>query len=164
MICRLSPRIVWYKFNRYQIQQPPSSLQRRQQVCNVAFERPQLRRLKIVLLHVMSCGLANFQDVSEKNYCLCLRADSHTQCRSPAANVPRPCHYPPILRQCRTLAGRPHAVSGRPIIIHTYHAVPLPRTCRGLERSLSERHIRAMAGERHGKMHGMCVSITAAQC
>jgi hypothetical protein len=60
----------------------------------------------------------------------------------------------------RTRAGRPHAVSGRPMLIHTYHAVPLPRPCRGLERSLSERHIRGMAGERHG----MCESNTAALC
>jgi hypothetical protein len=34
--------------------------------------------------------------------------------------------------------------------IHTYHAVLLPQTCRGLERSLSELHIRGMAGERDG--------------
>jgi hypothetical protein len=27
----------------------------------------------------------------------------------------------------RTRAGRPHAVSGRPMLIHTYHAVPMPR-------------------------------------
>jgi hypothetical protein len=36
----------------------------------------------------------------------------------------------------------------------------LPRLCRGLESSLSERHIRGMAGERHG----MCESNTAALC
>jgi hypothetical protein len=60
----------------------------------------------------------------------------------------------------RTGAGRPHAVSGRPMLVHTYHAVPLSRPCRGLEKSLSERHIRGMAGERHG----MCESNTAALC
>jgi hypothetical protein len=60
-----------------------------------------------------------------------------------------------------TLAGRQHAVSGRPMLIHTYHAVPmlfpcrypavtLPQPCRGLERSLSVRHIRGMTGEQHG--------------
>jgi hypothetical protein len=49
----------------------------------------------------------------------------------------------------RTRADRPHDVSERPMLIHTYHAVPMPRPCRGLERSLSERHIRGMAWERH---------------
>jgi hypothetical protein len=63
-----------------------------------------------------------------------------------------------VAGRSRTRAGRPHAVSGRPMLIHTDHAVPLPRPCRGLERSLSERHIRGMAGERHGE------SNTAALC
>jgi hypothetical protein len=40
------------------------------------------------------------------------------------------------------------------------HAAAMPRPCRGRERSLSERHIRGMAGERHG----MCESNTAAMC
>jgi hypothetical protein len=53
-----------------------------------------------------------------------------------------------------------HAVSGQSMLIHTYHAVPLPRTCRNLERSLSERHIRGTAVERHG----ICQSNTAALC
>jgi hypothetical protein len=58
----------------------------------------------------------------------------------------------------RTRAGRPHAVSGRPMLIHTYHAFPLPRPCRGLERSLSERHIRGMAWKLHG--NGMeCMNL-----
>jgi hypothetical protein len=130
-------------------------------------------------------------------------------CRDPATTLPVPSHYLSILRQCRTRAGRSLAVSGRPMLIHTCHAVPLPRPChypattlplpchypattlplhchsptvpnagrsptcrlwtananshipcrsnavplprpcRGLERSLSERHIRGMAGERH---------------
>jgi hypothetical protein len=71
----------------------------------------------------------------------------------------------------RKLASRQHTVSERPMLIHTYHAVPmlfpcrnpaatLPRPRHGLERSLSERHIRGMAGERHG----MCESNTAALC
>jgi hypothetical protein len=50
--------------------------------------------------------------------------------------------------------GCPHAVSKWPMLIHTYYAVPMPFPCHGLERSLSERHIRGMAGERHG----MCKS------
>jgi hypothetical protein len=32
----------------------------------------------------------------------------------------------------RTLARRQHAVSGRPMLIHTYHPVPMPSTCRDL--------------------------------
>jgi hypothetical protein len=40
-----------------------------------------------------------------------------------------------------------------------FNAVPLPRTCRGLE-ILSEQHIRGMAG----KQHDMCESNTAALC
>jgi hypothetical protein len=30
----------------------------------------------------------------------------------------------------RTRAGRPYVVSGRPILIHTYHAIPMPFPCR----------------------------------
>jgi hypothetical protein len=56
------------------------------------------------------------------------------------------------------LASRQHAVSCR----HPA-AATLPRTCHGLERSLSERHIRGMAGERHG--NGMaCVNKTWLHC
>jgi hypothetical protein len=115
------------------------------------------------------------------------RADLHIPCRSPAATLPRPCHDPattlPLPCHCpvttlplpchypvttlplpchsptvRTRASRPHVVFGWPMLIHTYHAAPLPRTYRGLERSLSERHIRSMAGERHC----MCEPNTAA--
>jgi hypothetical protein len=32
-----------------------------------------------------------------------------------------------VAGRSRTLAGPPHAVSGRQILIHTYHAVPMPR-------------------------------------
>jgi hypothetical protein len=39
------------------------------------------------------------------------------------------------------------------------HAVNMPSPCHGLERSLTERHIRCMAGKRHG--NGMaCVNET----
>jgi hypothetical protein len=41
-----------------------------------------------------------------------------------------------------------------------YHAVPLPRSCCGLDKLLSERRIRGMAGERHG----MFESNTEALC
>jgi hypothetical protein len=32
-----------------------------------------------------------------------------------------------VAGRSRTRAGRPHTVSGRPMLIHTYHAVPMPR-------------------------------------
>jgi hypothetical protein len=68
-----------------------------------------------------------------------------------------------VAGRSRTGAGRPHAVSGRPMLIHTYNAVPMPRLCRGLESSLSERHICGMAGERHG--NGLtCVNQTRPHC
>jgi hypothetical protein len=74
----------------------------------------------------------------------------------------------------RTLAVCQHSVSGRPMLIHTYHAVPmlfpcrlpaetLPRPFRGLEKSLSERHIRGIAGERHGNDMA-CVNQTRPHC
>jgi hypothetical protein len=68
-----------------------------------------------------------------------LRADSHIPCRSPAtlkanSNI-----------SCRS------------------HAVPLPQPCRGLERSVSKRHSRGIAGEQHG--NGMaCVNKTRSHC
>jgi hypothetical protein len=58
-----------------------------------------------------------------------------------------------VAGRSRTRAGRPHAVSGRSMLIHTYHAVPMPlfaALCRGLEGSISERHGHDMAGERYG--------------
>jgi hypothetical protein len=58
----------------------------------------------------------------------------------------------------RKLASCQHAVSQRLMLIHTYHAIPMLSPCHGLEKSLSERHIRGMAGERHGT----CESNTAA--
>jgi hypothetical protein len=57
-----------------------------------------------------------------------------------------------VAGRSRTQAGRPHAVSGRPILIHTCHAHAA--LCRGLEKSLSERHGRGKARARHG----MCKS------
>jgi hypothetical protein len=68
-----------------------------------------------------------------------------------------------VAGRSRTWAGRPLAVSGRPMLIHTCHAMPTPRPCRlyrGLEKSLSERHGRGMARARHV----MCESNTAALC
>jgi hypothetical protein len=54
----------------------------------------------------------------------------------------------------RKLASRQYAVSCR------HPAATLPLHCHDLGKSLSERHIRGMAGERHG----MCESNTAALC
>jgi hypothetical protein len=49
-----------------------------------------------------------------------------------------------VAGRSRTRAGRPHAVSGWPTLIHTYHAVPMPHCVNqmGKEQSkpLAERH------------------------
>jgi hypothetical protein len=58
----------------------------------------------------------------------------------------------------QTREGRPHADSGRPMLIHTCHAHAA--LCRGLEKSLAERHGYDMARARHG----MCESNTASLC
>jgi hypothetical protein len=70
-----------------------------------------------------------------------VKANSQISCRSPAALI-HTCHAATLpfsnsvvsfvkVRvvdgRSRTRAGRPHAVSGRPILIHTYPAVPMPR-------------------------------------
>jgi hypothetical protein len=65
-----------------------------------------------------------------------------------------------VAGRIRKRAGRPHAVSGRPMLIHTCHAHAHAALCRGLENSLSERHGGGMARARHG----MCESNTAALC
>jgi hypothetical protein len=44
--------------------------------------------------------------------------------KSQAVPLPLPCHDPAILR---TRVVRQHAVSGRPMLIRTYHAIPMPR-------------------------------------
>jgi hypothetical protein len=38
-----------------------------------------------------------------------------------------------VARRSQTRAGCPHAVSGWPMLIHTYHAVPMLVPCCGLE-------------------------------
>jgi hypothetical protein len=69
-----------------------------------------------------------------------------------------------VAGRSRMRAGCPHAVSGRPILIHTCHAMPMPRVpCRGLEKLLSERHGCGIAMAQHG--HGMaCVNQTQLHC
>jgi hypothetical protein len=63
-----------------------------------------------------------------------------------------------VAGRSRTRVGRPHAVSGRPMLIHTCRAHAV--LCRDLEKSLSQRHGRGMARARHG----MCESNTTALC
>jgi hypothetical protein len=63
-----------------------------------------------------------------------------------------------VAGRSRTWAGCPHAVSGRPMLIHTCHVHAA--LCSGLEKSLSERHGRGMARERHD----ISESNTAALC
>jgi hypothetical protein len=53
-----------------------------------------------------------------------------------------------VAGRSRTRVGRPHAVSGQRMLIHTCHAHAA--LCYGLEKSLSERHGRGMARARHG--------------
>jgi hypothetical protein len=65
-----------------------------------------------------------------------------------------------VTGRSRTRAGRPHAVFGRPMLIHTCHAHAHAALCRDHEKSLSERHGRGMARARHG----MCESNTAVLC
>jgi hypothetical protein len=54
-------------------------------------------------------------------------------------------------------ADRPHAVCRRPMLNHTRHAHAHAELCRGFKKSLSERHGRGMARERHG-MAALCKS------
>jgi hypothetical protein len=64
-----------------------------------------------------------------------------------------------VAGRSRKRAGRLHAVSGRPMLIHTCHAHAA--LCRGLEKSLSERHSLGMARARHG----MCeLGLWASSC
>ena len=59
-----------------------------------------------------------------------------------------------VAGRSRTWVGRPQAFSRWPILIHTYHAAPLP--CCALEKSLGRSTAWAW--------HGMCESNTAALC
>jgi hypothetical protein len=72
-----------------------------------------------------------------------------------------------VAGRSRTRTGRPHAASGRPMLIHTYHAVPMPFPCRfpavTLRVLFQKGHIRGMAGDRCG--NGMaCVNQTRPHC
>jgi hypothetical protein len=64
-----------------------------------------------------------------------------------------------VAGRSRMRAGRPHAVSGRPMLIHTYHAAPMLRC----SMALRSRFQNGMAWERHGR--GMvCVNQTRTHC
>jgi hypothetical protein len=84
-------------------------------------------------------------------------------CRDPSTTLPRPCHCPAILRQCRTRAGLPRAVSGRPMLIHIYHAVLMPFPCREPAVALRGRFQNGifMAWQGNGMV---CVNQTRPQC
>jgi hypothetical protein len=86
-----------------------------------------------------------------------------------------------VAGRIRTRAGRPIAVSGRPMLIHTFHAMPLPRTRRAVPwpREVAFRktwswHGTGAAWARHGRgmgaaraRHGRgmeCVNQTRPHC
>jgi hypothetical protein len=63
-----------------------------------------------------------------------------------------------VAGRSRKRTDRPHAVCGRPMLIHTCRAHAV--LCHGLENSLSERHGRGKARARHGT----CESNMTALC
>jgi hypothetical protein len=64
-----------------------------------------------------------------------------------------------VAGRSRVRAGRPHTVSGRPMLIHTCHTMPMPR-CAVALRSLFQN---GMVVTWHGRGK-MCESNTAAMC
>jgi hypothetical protein len=65
-----------------------------------------------------------------------------------------------VAGRSRTRAGRPHAFSGRPMLIHTCHAhaAPMPRCAMASRSRFQNDMVVALA------RHGMCESNTAALC
>jgi hypothetical protein len=64
-----------------------------------------------------------------------------------------------VAGRSRTRAGRPRAVSGRPMLIHTYHAVPMPRCAVTLRGRFQNGMVVAWQG------NGMaCVNETRPRC
>jgi hypothetical protein len=63
-----------------------------------------------------------------------------------------------IAGRSRTRAGRLHAVSGQPMLIHTRHAMPVPRPCRAVPWPWE------VAFRTAWSWHGMCESNTAELC
>jgi hypothetical protein len=88
--------------------------------CGTRRDYGQFLTSSAVFTHTMSLSFPCHSPVA-------LKANSHIQCRSHAIPMPLPCRDPAILRMW---AGRPHAVSVRPMLIHTYNAVPVPFPCR----------------------------------
>jgi hypothetical protein len=97
-----------------------------------------------------------------------LKADSHVPCRSPAVlkiDSHIPCWSPAILWECSVSHWPPTSEIGMLLITNflelgvasrQYTVTLPPRPCHGLERSLSERHIRDMACENQTRPH--CVN------
>jgi hypothetical protein len=72
-----------------------------------------------------------------------------------------------VAERRRTWAGNPHAVSGQPMLIHTYHAVPMPLPCCAVPWpwELAFRTAWSWQGVRTAMARrGMCESNTAALC
>jgi hypothetical protein len=61
-----------------------------------------------------------------------------------------------VAGRSRTRACRPHAASGLPMVIHTCHAMPMPRGAMALRSRFHDGMPRAQ--------HDMCESNTAAMC
>jgi hypothetical protein len=61
-----------------------------------------------------------------------------------------------VAGRSQTRTGRPHAVSGRPMLIHTCHAMPMPRCAVALRTRFHNGMVAAW--------HDMCESNTAALC
>jgi hypothetical protein len=70
-----------------------------------------------------------------------------------------------VAGRIRTLAGRPHAVSGQRMLIHTYHADPMPRCAVALRSRFQNGMVVAWHGNDKGAVwhmwnkHGRTVYI-----
>jgi hypothetical protein len=67
-----------------------------------------------------------------------------------------------VAGRSRTRAGRPHAVSERPMLIHTWHAMPMPRCAVALRRHYQNGMVVAWHGRSRGGM--ACVNQTRPHC
>jgi hypothetical protein len=81
-----------------------------------------LRQNKILLVHDKRCFVSHWPPASEIRMLLINFLELRV-----------------VAGISRTLAGRQHAVSGRPMLIHTYHAVPMPSSCRDPAMALRDR-------------------------
>jgi hypothetical protein len=70
-----------------------------------------------------------------------------------------------VAGRTRTRADRPHAVSGRPMLIHTHHAVPMMRCVVALRSRFQNGMVVAWHGMGTAQARlGMCESNMAALC